>query len=370
MKAFIFHFVLNLLLCTLLLSQSEKIKHHAQAPLDCRECHSCNNPTYKNPCLKIFPDFKREGLTIHHSAADAPELFTIDTLSKIYEPSIFTHKLHAEMSAMSGGCASCHHHNPPGRILACIDCHEPSLKRTDLGRPGLKGAYHRQCLNCHREWSQTTNCIVCHAVKGSQQIEDKSEFIGKSHPEVSVPSKLVYQTDEEDNPIVTFFHDDHSRLFGLKCVDCHKNESCSRCHDTMKKAAVVEKEAHENCVDCHESEVNDNCTKCHDIKEKAHFNHASVGWKLNKYHKSLNCQTCHISAKFTKLNKRCTACHKSWKSGVFDHKVTGLVLDEDHEENECADCHENLNFAKRPTCDECHDDYSYPTQKPGTLLRK
>ena len=150
-------------------AQSESVRHHAQMFLDCKECHVCNTPTYEKPCLKIFPEFTRErGITVHHSAEDAPEILKIDGLSKLYEPSIFTHKLHAEMAGMSGGCISCHHHNPPGRIAACRQCHNPYVTGTDLNKPGLKGAYHRQCLNCHRQWSHTNECFVCHAEKSNQ----------------------------------------------------------------------------------------------------------------------------------------------------------------------------------------------------------
>lgn len=352
---------------TNLWSQSNIQKYHYQMQLTCSECHSCNKPTHKNPCLKICPDYKREGLTLQNTAGEVPELITIDKLVRVYEASVFTHKLHAEMSDMSGGCATCHHYNPPGKVLACIECHEPSKKRTDISKPGLTGAYHQQCLSCHREWSHKTNCIVCHVKKGSEPTQDKSEFVGKSHPRIEIPAKLVYQTEEEDNPIVTFFHDAHTEIYGAKCTDCHKDEACSRCHDTMKKQEIAEKEIHENCINCHEKEIDDHCAKCHDIKERTPFNHESVGWKLNKYHETLSCRACHNNGKFTKLSKKCTACHKNWHEGSFDHEITGLVLDEDHIENDCSDCHIDGNFSKKPACNDCHEGYSYPKMKPGKL---
>lgn len=347
--------------------QAQVPAHHAQAKINCQECHSCEIPTHKNPCLKLFPDFRREGITINNTAADAPELITIDTLSSEYEASVFTHKLHAEMAAMSGGCASCHHFNPPGKILSCVNCHEAG-KRTDLAKPGLKGAYHRQCLNCHREWSHTTNCVVCHELKGSEKIADKSEFVGKSHEKMVIPGKIVYKTDD-DNPIVTFYHDEHNKLFGLGCADCHKNESCSRCHDKSEKAAAVEKDAHDNCVNCHEKAVDDNCEKCHAQKEKPGFSHAKTGWALNRFHNQLSCKSCHVKGTFTKLNNSCISCHKGWKNNDFEHSVTGLKLDEDHIDNDCTDCHKNLNFVKKPDCSDCHDDYAFPKQKPGKIIK-
>jgi hypothetical protein len=349
---------------------AQDTQHHAQMKLNCQECHSCAKPTYEKPCLKLLPEFTREGVTIFNTAAEAPEIIKIDTLEKIYGPTIFTHKLHAEMSFMSGGCKSCHHFNPPGRVLACINCHEPSVIRDDLSKPGLKGAYHRQCLNCHREWSHSTNCIVCHELAGEDTtpatIESKAGFEGKTHPKIETPKKVVYNVDYEDGPVVTFYHNDHTDLFNIKCESCHQNETCARCHDAQKKTADVEKEPHENCIACHEDAIEENCEKCHGRKEKPSFNHAKTGWPLNRFHKDLYCTECHgHQDKFSKLNKNCNSCHKAWKSSNFNHKVTGIALDETHIENDCVSCHPNRNFAIKPICTECHDDMKYPANIPG-----
>lgn len=351
-------------------AQPRDAQHHAQMPLNCQECHSCARPTFEKPCLKLMPGFTREGITVFNSAAEAPEIIKIDTLEDLYEPTNFTHKLHAEMAFMSGGCISCHHFNPPGRVLSCIECHEPGTKREDITKPGLKGAYHRQCLNCHREWSHSTNCTVCHASKGTASTpamtESKADSREKIHPELKIPTKLVYQVEFEDGPVVTFFHNEHSDLFGLKCQDCHQDESCGRCHDTMRTASMAQKDTHSDCVGCHEKAIEDNCQKCHNNKEKNPFNHATVGWPLNPYHQQLYCQECHGSqGKFNKLNRSCNSCHKSWNPNNFDHRLTGLMLDETHRENDCESCHLNRNFSAQPGCMECHDDLSYPANIPG-----
>lgn len=340
-------------------------KHHSQTSINCIECHICKNPTFKKPCLKICPDFKRAGKSLEFSVDDAPEFITIDTLSRRYGASLFSHKLHAEMAIMSGGCSICHHHNPPGKILACSECHETSKKRQDISKPSLSGAYHQLCLDCHRQWSHQTNCTVCHEEKGRDKASAKKELVEKTHAKIKLPLKRIYQTEYEEGQVVTFFHEAHSKNYGLKCEDCHKDESCAHCHDSKGKFKAPEKEAHENCINCHEKDIDDNCTKCHDTKERNAFDHARVGWKLNKHHASLSCKSCHKGGKFTKLSKNCLSCHKNFKPGKFDHKVTGLILDENHIENDCSDCHIDNNFAKKPVCSECHDGYSYPARKPG-----
>jgi len=353
-----------------LIAQNNSAKHHANFPLDCAECHICKKPTFEKPCLKIVPDFKREGITVHHSAKDAPELLKIDVLSSVYEPSIFTHKLHAEMAEMSGGCSSCHHFNPPGKIVACRECHEASLLRTDLSKPGLKGAYHRQCMNCHRTWSHENDCVVCHAQKMDEtetaKLSDKEKYLGIAHKKIIKPGKLLYKTEYDEGPLVTFYHDEHVNLFSVACVDCHQNENCGRCHDMMKTTTGKEEEPHENCLKCHEEDIAENCEKCHADKELKRFNHLATGWPLGKYHDQLNCGNCHDQdGKFFKPIKNCINCHQNWKSGKFNHKVTGLDLDEIHSELDCSDCHADNKFTAKPVCADCHDDYLYPAQKPG-----
>ena len=115
------------------------------------------------------------------------------------------------MADMSGGCTYCHHFNPPGKVLACAECHEAALLRDDINKPGLKGAYHRQCLDCHRTWSHKTDCVMCHERKvegqtDEQELNLKAELIKKSHSAVKVPKKIVKETEYEDGPLVTFFH--------------------------------------------------------------------------------------------------------------------------------------------------------------------
>jgi hypothetical protein len=103
--------------------------------------------------------------------------------------------MHVDM--VEGNCARCHHHTTglqpeydrclkchKGGVEAdsilCQDCH--STKRFDvdylaavaadhqlyhIDKPGLKGAYHQNCLGCHQEDDGPTGCQDCHARKDS-----------------------------------------------------------------------------------------------------------------------------------------------------------------------------------------------------------
>lgn len=351
-----------------LFGQTGDPAHHATLDLNCSSCHSCETPTYENPCLNCCPDFTREGISVHHSPEMAPDTIYINVLSNLYGPSVFSHLAHAEMAEMSGGCVSCHHFNPPGAIAACSDCHSAEQKRSDLSKPGLKGAYHQQCLNCHREWSNEVECLSCHAYKGSDvSVEPKPVKTLNLEP-IIAPVKIVKETELEDQPIVTFYHDQHISLYGYTCVDCHRNESCASCHNRSRDV-TMDKEPHENCMSCHEADIDEDCGKCHDTVEKKPFNHAGTGFKLKAYHEVLACKSCHGEKKgFTRLNRSCTSCHKGWAVGNFNHAATGFQLDESHAEHECEVCHTERKFTAVPTCDMCHDEMTYPAEKPGRTV--
>lgn len=113
-----------------------------------------------------------------------PETVTIDELSKEYEPSEFPHRKvvsaitkKIEESELAGVfhsdgktlCMGCHHNSPPSLTSpACASCHGESTFAAN-GRPGLKGAYHGQCITCHQQMKmekvEATDCIKCHKEK-------------------------------------------------------------------------------------------------------------------------------------------------------------------------------------------------------------
>ena len=337
--------------------------------LDCKKCHYCEKPTSENPCLKRCP---RHDLPAGHisTSSQQPDVIILKELESLYVPVVFSHKLHSEMADFSRGCSICHHHNPAGPILKCSSCHEKTSLRGDLHKPGLKGAYHRQCMGCHREWSHSTACGNCHALKSKKQTPEPQknggDLVGSAHPVIPEPDRIIFRTDYKEGNLVTFYHDDHTKVFGLKCVDCHRQESCDTCHDTQKEKITETHltEPHDPCFQCHE---NHNCNVCHTSEIRGNFDHLRrSGWALNKFHSKLKCRDCHQGRTiFAKLDNTCLSCHKSWLEKGFNHSITGLTLDETHKENACEDCHLDKRFDQPPSCDNCHDGYRYPVQRPG-----
>ncbi|MDP3981724.1 MAG: cytochrome c3 family protein [Chlamydiota bacterium] len=333
----------------------------------CKPCHSCEMPTAQVPCLTACP----YAMSDFHDRQEGPDSVMLDELVNLYNPVSFSHKLHANMSKFSSGCTMCHHYNPQGPILACKKCHEISAKRSDLSKPGLKGAYHRQCLACHREWNRDMSCNVCHTLKTEDQTTDKTDIIGIDHPPIPEPKKVIYHADFEDGETITFYHNEHVGLFELKCVDCHKNESCSKCHETTKKSSDHPKgsqEIHQNCFPCHET---DTCNLCHTMEEKAPFNHEKrSGWPLNTIHSSLSCNQCHNNdQKPNQQNISCDQCHSHWNAQTFNHEITGLLLDSIHIDYDCNMCHENRTFPKI-SCTPCHEEKFYPAKVPGERIEE
>ncbi|MCX6137289.1 MAG: cytochrome c3 family protein, partial [Ignavibacteriales bacterium] len=307
-----------------------------------------------------------------------PTTILLDEISNKYGPVKFSHRVHAEMSEMGDGCYGCHHYNQARPIQQCRECHSTSRIRTDLGKPDLQGARHRQCVDCHLQWSHNSECNSCHAKKTSDSTGVK---IGerKAFAKMTVPAKVVFETNSVKGKFVTFFHGDHAQHFGLKCVDCHQQQPCAACHDSKKTgvqpAAQNEKKGshrgsmedlHKPCFTCH---ATDKCGACHMDKPLEVFDHArSTGWALNRFHARLECQRCHTTVpRFVKLATGCESCHNSWQK-KFDHKKTGLALNETHAGLDCDNCHTDKNFVTRASCEPCHQDKKYPKDKPGQIV--
>ncbi len=129
------------------------------------------------------------GQLLSMEAEDAPETVTIDSLASLYEPVEFNHLMHVDYAS----CAECHHHTtgvkvadpncirchantPEGDDVTCVGCHEADrfgkkyLAELDnpvlyhIDKPGLKGAYHLNCIGCHQIIDGPTGCTDCHAM--------------------------------------------------------------------------------------------------------------------------------------------------------------------------------------------------------------
>ncbi|MDY7030381.1 MAG: cytochrome c3 family protein [Thermodesulfobacteriota bacterium] len=116
----------------------------------------------------------------------------IRVLEKDYEPAKFPHAdIVKKLTDISNNnklsrhfhrdpmtvCTGCHHYSPiesTGQFPRCSTCHTQSTEHRGGDAPGLLGAYHRQCLGCHKEMKiKPLDCTGCHAEKTRVQAESR-----------------------------------------------------------------------------------------------------------------------------------------------------------------------------------------------------
>lgn len=93
-----------------------------------------------------------------------PKILTLDSLSNLYGPVTFKHEMHTKLA---DSCTDCHHQDSEGEATPCKDCHSTFDPAVDE-MPGLKGAYHRKCFECHeiKAGSDPAGCSgKCHTRK-------------------------------------------------------------------------------------------------------------------------------------------------------------------------------------------------------------
>ncbi|MAE67308.1 MAG: hypothetical protein CMJ18_23855 [Phycisphaeraceae bacterium] len=293
------------------------------------------------------------------SRETGPEIVMLDELCDLYDPVPFEHAAHARMAEMSDGCRTCHHRDPaPGteanesvhadrrrgqdremRIPDCKSCHPVNAAEADIRMPSLKGAYHRQCLNCHKAWTGANGCVICHRPRraGTEVAPTPDDIVGRMHPPIEPPKVTMYKArfTPAMGGSVMFRHEEHVRRYGLKCVRCHRRDSCADCHGTdghahpRKPVAPARswRQAHGPCMACHRQQA---------------------------------CRHCHYPEGGT-------------APPPFDHERTGQVLDADHASLPCSRCHAKLDFHANPGCGsaECHDPgaaVAFPDHRPGPII--
>jgi hypothetical protein len=129
--------------------------------INCEVCHSTKSPL-GDPPYRLCPPGARLPATEPPPEA-APEVVLVSVMQDEYEPVILNHLFHA---AVTDGCSACHHHAAIGDTAACGGCHGAPFNPETLGIPGLKGAFHRQCISCHAEsGSGPIGCTQCHSKK-------------------------------------------------------------------------------------------------------------------------------------------------------------------------------------------------------------
>ncbi|MCB2226047.1 MAG: Ni/Fe-hydrogenase cytochrome b subunit [Desulfarculaceae bacterium] len=260
---------------------------------------------------------------------DTVRLFMLDSPvikehSDFYEPVRFMHGKHA---GVLGDCTICHHRQPrekgdtygaPVRMaelqakgikpVSCKECHGAPFNPKQLNTPGLKGAYHQLCMDCHKESEQTPHArgpiIYSSMVRGAKVR----------------PLETRAPTD---------------------CLACHAKKVPD--HHALVKL--------DKGVTPHE--VTQNCLSCHKEAGKAILHTSHWNWQgpspytvgnekrvdLGKRHNTINNFCINLSGNWA----RCTSCHigYGWKDANFDFKNPANI--------DCLVCHDTTgDYRKNP----------------------
>ena len=123
-------------------------------------------------------------------AAEMPEQVSLDSMVALFDGVEFDHAMHTDLGE---DCSACHHHTTGTGTIdeRCVRCHADSNEVASVGcrechlanpfsaeninkealdryqfhidTPGLKAAYHWNCVGCHEEMDGPTDCQDCHA---------------------------------------------------------------------------------------------------------------------------------------------------------------------------------------------------------------
>jgi hypothetical protein len=154
----------------------------------CTICHAGPEPQLLDSVggrYRSLDDFRPTPAEIALSFApsEIPETVTIGVISDEYEPSVMPHRKIVEtLSARIKEsriathfhghedvvCQGCHHQSPIGEEPPlCENCHGMEFDQANPLKPGLRAAYHLQCLSCHKamEIEEPKDCAGCHREK-------------------------------------------------------------------------------------------------------------------------------------------------------------------------------------------------------------
>lgn len=162
-------------------------------PAGCVSCHTTPMQEINSMASKEEKDIlaamtvqARDTDAKMYSIEDIPETVKIDAIVDKYEAVILPHRkivlkmvkdnkdsklaayFHRDKETI---CQSCHHNSPASlKPPGCASCHGKPFDEKDLYRPGLKAAYHMQCMECHKAMGVqnpiSTNCTACHKERG------------------------------------------------------------------------------------------------------------------------------------------------------------------------------------------------------------
>lgn len=363
----------------------------------CTDCHNALFSTSRNNEHYSMAQMERgkgcgachDGSTAFSVKKNCSKCHQVKDVSMTGE-SVFSHKLHLDLSY---GCTDCHSKlfvAGPGRTYAtmrdmengisCGTCHD---SKTAFSVKGDCQKCHRnvnlikfkafnaifshpshtalfKCSDCHSsvfiggarsvrytmpQMEKGKSCGACHDGKTAFGVTANCD---KCHP--GTPADITFRI--KDAGIVNFSHVRHKSNFS--CSDCHNTIFGTGVSATRFTMADMEKG--KSCGACHDGKtafgVKQNCGKCHPVKEirfsdDARFSHerhlgtfsckdchnrlytAGPGNKrfpMSKMKQGASCGACHDGKTAFSVSGDCDKCHMSTVNVIFDSKETGRTF--------------------------------------------
>ncbi|GBC62326.1 hypothetical protein DENIS_3295 [Desulfonema ishimotonii] len=162
-------------------------KQRRQPDASCLKCHQKLTPemeaaaekTDDKALARMMAEQKTYTLETYEEK-DIPEKVVISAMRDTYEAVELPHRkivrklqdnirdnkmatfFHREKGTL---CQGCHHNSPASaKPPKCASCHGRPFDEKQPNRPGLMGAYHQQCMTCHKEMKleKPAGCLGCH----------------------------------------------------------------------------------------------------------------------------------------------------------------------------------------------------------------
>jgi hypothetical protein len=105
-----------------------------------------------------------KGLVDKYDPVELPHRKIVHTLVENIKDNKLAKYFHSEKGTV---CQACHHNSPVAKKPPrCGSCHGKPFDDKNLLRPGMKAAYHQQCMGCHKEMGmdkpKAVGCTDCH----------------------------------------------------------------------------------------------------------------------------------------------------------------------------------------------------------------
>jgi hypothetical protein len=100
-----------------------------------------------------------------YEAVELPHRKIVEKLTSNVKENKLAAYFHREKGTL---CQGCHHNSPVSKKPPkCATCHGKPFDDREPLRPGLMGAYHQQCMTCHKEMKieKPAGCTGCHKEK-------------------------------------------------------------------------------------------------------------------------------------------------------------------------------------------------------------